>query len=338
MVDKITAPVLILGGAGFVGSRTVKALRKLYPDLPIAIAGRDQEKARALATEIGNADAVKVDIRRADLGLDGGAAYSAIIAILKENTLNPLKYAQANGLPYLSMADGAFEIGPAVAFHMYKPKSAPMLLASHWVAGMATLSALHYAKEFRSVRSMQIAVILDASDIGGPMANADVEELMQNSPRPLMLDNGTWRWAGDGLSSRNVKDMTGTEIEVHGMSVLDALSLAASTGLNSVRFDYGMGETEGTRNGGSPSHEMIIEIEGELKSGGEGRSRVDIVAPQGVSGLTALGVVLGIERLLGLSGGDPVAPGLYFPEQIIDPAHAIQRLTEFGGEIRQAYL
>ncbi|MEP7453215.1 NAD(P)-dependent oxidoreductase [Phyllobacterium sp. SB3] len=336
MVDNINAPVLILGGTGFVGSRTVRTLRKLYPDLPIAIAGRDQEKARALATEVGNAGAVRVDIRRADLGLDAGAAYAAIIAILKENTLNPLKYAQTQGLPYLSMADGAFEIGPAVAFHMYKPQSAPILLASHWMAGMATLPALHFAKKFRSVHSMQIAVVLDPSDIGGPMANADVEELMQNSPRPLMLDNGTWRWAGDGLSSRNVKDMTGTEIEVHGMSVLDALSLAASTGLNSVRFDYGMGQTEGNRNGGSPSHDMIIEIEGELTTGDEGRARIDIVAPQGVSGLTALGVVLGIERLLGLSGGEPVAPGLYFPEQIIEPAHAIRRLTEFGGQIRQS--
>ncbi|EJN05270.1 hypothetical protein [Phyllobacterium sp. YR531] len=336
MTNHTNAPVLILGAAGFVGSRTVRILRKLYPDLPIAIAGRDQEKAHTLAAEVGNAHVVQVDIQRADLGLDAGADYSAVVAILKENTLNPLKYAQAKGLPYLSMADGAFEIGPAVAFHMYKPQSAPILLASHWTAGMATMPARHFADEFRAVRSIEIAVILDEGDVGGPMAYADVEEIAQNSPRPLLLDAGIWRWAGEPLAGRSVRDMTGAEIDVHGMSVLDVLSLAASTGLSSVRFDYGMGQTEGSRHGGSPSHDMIIEIEGERKDGSEGRSRIDIVAPQGVSGLTALGVALGIERLLGLSGGEPVAPGLYFPEQIIAPAHAVERLTEFGGQIRQS--
>ena len=79
---------------------------------------------------------------------------------------------------------------------------------------------------------------------------------------------------------------------------------------------------------------MIIEIEGERPDGELDRLRIDIEAPQGTSGLTALGVALGIERLLGLTGGQPVAPGLYFPELIIDPDHALGRLAEFGGEVR----
>ena len=336
MTAQITSPVLILGGTGLVGTQTVKILRKLYPDLPIAIASRNKDKGQALATEVGNAVAVEADVAQAGLGLAEGASYSAVVALLKENTLNPLRYAQANGLPYISMADGAFEIGPAVARYMYKPESAPVMLAGHWVVGMTAMPILHFAAEFRKIDSIRAAVIMDPNDPIGPMAQYDVELVVQNSPRPLILDNGTWRWADEACAARRVRNAAGEEVEVFAMSVLDTISLAAATDARSVRLDFGTAETSGGGSGEGPSHEMILEISGETKDGKTENLRIDIDAPQGVTGLTALGVALSIERLLGLAGGAPVAPGLYFPENLIDPAHAIARLTEFGGQIRRA--
>ncbi|MGO4832128.1 hypothetical protein AB4144_07500, partial [Rhizobiaceae sp. 2RAB30] len=330
------APVLILGGTGMVGSQTARILRRLYPDLAIAIGARDQDRCRKLADEIGNAEAGPIDLGRPDLGLNPGKAYGAIIAVLKENTLNPLRYAQSKGLPYLSMADGAFEISPAVARHIRRPTGAPIMLASHWVSGMAALPALHFVNEFGAVSRIDVAVLLDPEEPAGPMANEDVEQVMLNSPRPLLLDDGTWRWAGEGASARRVTTVAGEEVEVHGMSVLDTVDLAAATDARSVRFDFGFAQSSSRRRGGVPSHEMIIEIEGERKEGGFGRLRFDIESPQGASGLTALGVALGVERLLGLFGGAPVGPGLYFPDSLIDPTHAIARLEEFGGQIRRS--
>lgn len=336
MNGKVAAPVLVLGGTGMVGTQTVKILRQLYPDLPIAIASRNKEKGEALAAEVGNAVAVHADVAQRGLELAEGASYGAVVALLKENTLNPLRYAQANGLPYISMADGAFEIGPAVARYMYKPDSAPMMLASHWVVGMTTMPILHFAREFSTIDSIEAAVILDPNDPIGPMAHRDVELVVENSPRPLILDDGTWRWAEENVAARRVKNAAGEEIEVFAMTVLDTISLAAATDARSVRLDYGMAQTASDRRGDGPSHEMILEISGKTKDGATGRVRIDIETPQGVTGLTALGVVLGIERLLGLAGGAPVAPGLYFPENLIDPAHAIARLTEFGGRIERS--
>jgi len=71
-------PVLIIGGSGFVGALAARILRKLHPDVPIAIGGRNLDKAQAVAGEIGNAEAVVVDLDRRDLGLSADKAFSTI--------------------------------------------------------------------------------------------------------------------------------------------------------------------------------------------------------------------------------------------------------------------
>lgn len=335
MTENSKAPVLILGGTGVVGSATARTLRHLYPDLPIAIAARDQEKCNALAREIGHVEVARVDLGRADLGLAPASQYSAVVAVLKENTLNPLRYAQGNSLPYISMADGVFEIGPAVARHVHQPASAPILLAGHWAAGMATLPALYFARKLKTVYAMKLAAVLDPEDEAGPMAHKDVEEVMLASPRPLTLDDGTWRWVGEEGATRRIRDIKGAEIDAYAMSVIDVASLAAAMDLSSVRFDLATLEA-GRRPDGTASHELIIEIHGERQDGNTNPLRIDIEAPQGVSGLTALGIVIGLERLLGLAGGSPPPAGLYFPEVLVNPDHAMDRLTESGARIHRS--
>ena len=51
--------------------------------------------------------------------------------------------------------------------------------------------------------------------------------------------------------------------------------------------------------------------------------------------LTALGIALGVERLLGLQG-TAVTAGVHTPESLIDPAHAVARLTAIGAEFIDA--
>lgn len=329
-------PVLILGGTGMVGSRVAAFLRQLHHDLPLAIAARGQEKARALAAELGRAQAVLPDLTRGDLGLDP-AAFSAVVTVVKDTTLNPLRYAQAHGLPYVTMADGAFEISPAVARFIHRPAAAPILQASHWAAGMTILPCLRFLPEFRAIDTIEIAVLMDPDEPAGPMALGDVEDLMRNSPRPLLLDDGVWRWVGEQGAARRVTNAAGEAIEVQALSVLDTVSLAALTEARAVRFDFAMAQSASGRHGDGPSHEMVIEISGLRRDGRAGRLRLDIESGQGVSGLTALGVALGTERLLGLAGGKPVAPGLHFPETLIDPAYAIARLEQFGGRLRPVF-
>ncbi len=329
-------PVLIIGGSGLVGSQAAKMLRRLQPDLPITLGGRNLARADAVAKEVGGADTVRIDLEQPGLGLPDGKAFSAIAMFLKDDTLNSLRYAQARGLPYLSISTALFEVAPEVALYIHKPHGAPILMASHWLAGAATLSALHFAREFRSIDSVEIAAVLDEEDLGGPAAYADFERMTKVVTSTLLLQDGKWRWVNGEDAQRTLRGVDGSELQVQAYAPLDLMSLAGATGARSLRFDVSVGQSSGRRRGEHFSTELIIEITGQRHDGTTGRVRHELVHPAGQAPVTAMSVAVGLERLLGLAGGPPVAPGLYLPDVLIDPAYMVRRLEEIGTRIRRA--
>jgi saccharopine dehydrogenase-like NADP-dependent oxidoreductase len=326
-------PVLIIGGSGFVGALAARTLRKLHPALPIAIGGRNLEKANAVAKEVGNAEAVIVDLARKDLGLPAEKSFSAVVMFVYDDTLNALQYALANSQPYLSFSSSIHEIVPEVAQFAHKP-TAPVLMGGSWLAGATSLVTAHFAKQFRSVTSIEITSLFDEQDVGGPAAEADFVRLT-STPNTMLLDNGRWRWVPAGDQGKTFKSVDGRQIAAQTYSPFDVFSLPATTGARSVRFDFAFGETSGRRRGEHFSAEFAVEIEGERKDGSVGRSRYEFIHPQGQAPVTALAVTLAVERLIGLDGRAPAAPGVYFPEMLVDPDHAIDRLKEFGARISQ---
>lgn len=331
-----TKPVLIIGGSGIVGAKAAQILRQLHPDLPIAIGGRDTNRAQNIAEVVGNAFAVKVDLERNDLGQGEGTGYSAVAVFVKDETLNSMKYAQAHGLPYLSVSSGVFEVGPEMALAIRNPGRAPILMASNWLAGAATFPALQVARDFRTIDNITITVVLDEEDMGGPAAFADYQRLTQSAPNPLQLKDGHWRWIKGEEATRRYTDIDGTDVEANAYSPLDVLSLATATDAKSVRFDLVYGVSASRRRGNAFSTEIAVETSGDLLTGEKVHQRLDIVHPEGQAPLTALHVALGIERLLGLHGGEPVKPGLYLPDLLMDPEYVVRRMKEFGALFRQS--
>ena len=329
MTAHTLAPVLIVGGSGVVGAQAAHALRRLHPQLPIAIGGRDLGKAQAVADAVGGASAVRIDLQRIDLGLAADARYSAVIVFVKDAGLNTLKYAQAQGLPYLSTSSGSFEIAPEVARHLRAPGAAPILLASHWLAGAATLPALYYAREFARIDRIDLSALLDEQDMGGPAAAADYERLI-SAAGAQVLEDGQWRWLRGDEAVRDIRSVDGVAVQGAAYSPLDVVTLAAATDAHSIRLDMALGVSASRRRGEAYSTEIAIEIEGEGHDGQPLRARHELVHPAGQAPLTALSIALGIERLLGLAGGDAVAPGLYFPDSLIAPDYYLQRLHEAG--------
>lgn len=327
-------PVLIIGGAGFVGALAARTLRKLHPKLPIAIGGRNLEKAEAVAKEIGNAEAVVIDLNRKDLGVAANKGFGAIAMFVYDDTLNALHYAQTNAVPYLSVSTGIQEIGPEIALYAHKA-NAPFLMGSSWLGGAASLAVVHFARQFETVHSIEITALLDEHDMGGPAAEADFTRLTMMSST-LGLESGKWHWKPSGEQGRSVTSVDGRQVPGLSYAPFDVFSLPVTTGAETVLFDFALGETASRHRGEHFSTEITIAISGKRKDGTEGRSRYEFVHPEGQAPVTALAVALAVERLVGLDGKAAPAPGLYFAEMLVEADHAIKRFKEFGASIKQA--
>ncbi len=328
-------PVLIVGGSGVVGARTASVLRKLQPSLPISIGGRDLTKAAAVAAATGGADAVSVDLSLADLGQPAGRRFSAVAMLVKDPTTNALRFALDRGIPYIDISTAAFEIAPEVALFAQRPSAAPVVLASNWLAGSATAATLHFARELQSVESIAIGAVLDTEDMGGPAAYADYERQTAAGPNALVLRDGRWQWLTPDAGKRTFTGVDGAPVEAQAYSLLDNLSLAAATSARSVRFDVAVTESASRKRGEPFSTEMVIAIEGTARTGERRQVRVEVVHPEGQAPMTAVGVSVLLERLLGLDGEAPPTPGLYLPDVLVRPERMVQRLEENGARFRR---
>jgi hypothetical protein len=348
-------PVLILGGSGQAGVGTAALLRRWHPTLPLTIAGRNIERAQRVADELGGANAVTVDLGRSDLGLPAGSRHSAVVAAIWDDHLHGLRHAQQHGVPYLSISSGLVDIAPEVVAGAHRPGASPILLASHFCAGTGVLAALHVARGFDRVDSIGVGAVLDELDGGGPAGMADLERLFTASSAGLRRQDGVFTWLAAPDAQAEVRTIDGAVVPAQSIPILDVPSLAHATGAQNVRFDYAFGESAGRRRGGTPSIEIRIDVEGVDAAGApmsepasesmsqrlreapterqRGRAKSVsryLVHPGGQRPLTALGVALGVERLLGLRG-EAAAPGIHTPESLIDPAYAAERLSEVGA-------
>jgi hypothetical protein len=326
--------VLFIGGSGSVGSRAVRALRRIQPKLPITVAARDLNKAQALTREIGLAESMTIDLERRDLGFPAGVEFSAVVVALKDHSLNSMKFAQDRGVPYISFSDFIFDIAPEVALYVQRPASSAVLLLGQYLGGVVAVSILHFARNFGRIRSIKVGAVFDNDDLGGPVAQQDIERLAHGLPRPLILQNGEWISLDAEQSLRKFIDADGIEREGTTFPLLDVASLSAATGAESIRFDLAIREEASPH--GHPSHQVIIEIEGDMPDRPAVRERYEMFDPNVYSALSGYGLALATERMLGLSGDGPVAPGLYHPEQLMKPSYVVERLTEFGTEFRHA--
>lgn len=326
-------PVLIVGGSGTVGSLAASTLRRLYPELRLTIAGRNLSRAQAVADALGNADAVVVDLERRDLGLTAQQEFSAVVPFVKDDVLHTLDFAQDRGIAYLSTSSGSFEMAPEVARYATRPDRAAVLFASHWLAGVATLPTLVFAREFSRIDSIRLGAVLDELDMGGPAAASDYERLTSAMASTQVLQDGYWRWIKAEAATRRFQRTDGVEVEGSAYSPLDVAALAQVTGARSVRLDLHYGQSSHRARGEHFSTELIVEIEGRDASGSPIQSRHEIVHPQGQAPVTAIGIATAVERLLGLDGLPAPKAGLYLMNTLLDPDRYLARLTELGAQV-----
>lgn len=326
------APILLIGGSGIIGRWTAHWLRAAHPDVPLLIGGRNLSKAEEAAAEIGNAEAVKIDLAVADLGV-GECDISAVAIFFTDTTVAALQFAQSRGVPYISISPAIHETGPEVAAFMHRPDAAPIVLGTEWLVGATTMPALELAKEFGRIDSIGIGALLDEQDSGGPAAFDDLERQTEAVPAVQARKDGVWFWRTGDNAKGAFRAADGTLMEATALSPHDVVGLATATGAPNIAFNLAIGESSSRRRGESMSTEIIIEIAGEDHTGQPRNTRHAVIHPEGQMPPTGLGVALVLERLIGLDGRPATPAGLYFPYQLLEPVSYLDRFKQAGGTI-----
>jgi hypothetical protein len=334
--------VLFAGGSGFVGRTAVRWFRQRHPSVRVLVGGRNLQAAEEIAQEVGTAEAVVIDLDKPRLGLGDDVAVAAVVMLAPEAGLNGLSYAQDLGVPYLNINAAITEIGPELALFAHRATSAPVVLASHWMAGAATLLALNSAKGFESVRSIRLGAIVDEKDPVGPAAIEDMKRVHSAAPAALVFEGGRREWLSGDAAKGKFTSVDGRSLDGTAFSTFDTASLHAATGAPDIRFDLVNGESSSRRRGGEAATEIVVEIEGEA-DGRMKNSRSTLEFKYGTASLTGLSIVLLLASVLGLGDSrserlrqrDPARPGLYLPELLSDSKWFLDELRSAGTTISE---
>ena len=324
--------ILLMGGSGAIGRHTAQSLRAAHPDVPLLIGGRDLARAEEAAAEIGHAQGVVLDPTADNLGL-GERSVSAVAVFYMDHAIAGLRFAQARGVPHLSISSGVFEIAPEIATYMHKPNAAPVVLGYEWLVGATTVPTLEFAKAFGRVHDIVVGALVDEQDTGGPTVAADFEHLTKMMPAALTRRNGVYIWREGDDAKAGFHAVDGNKMEASGFSSIDVVGLATATSAPNVQFNIASGVSSTRRRGEPMSTEIIIELAGEDHAGRPLRTRHAVVHHQGAAPLTGLGVTMVLERLLGLDGKPATPAGLYFPYQLLDAGAYLARLEQTGGTV-----
>jgi hypothetical protein len=324
-------PILLVGGSGTVGQWAARLLRDAHGKQPVLIGARDLAKAERVAAMVG-AEAVPIDLQAADLGL-GDRKVSAVVVLFTDQRLATLRFAQERRVPHLSISLGLFEMGPEVAAFTHRPDASPVVLGTEWLIGATTMPTLSLAKAFGRLDHISIGALLDEQDTTGPAGNADLDRQNGVMPAALVRRDGVFDWRTDQDLKTRFRAADGTEMEATAFSVNDVIGLAAATQVPNLDFHLAVGTTSSRRRGEPFSTEIMIEIAGADHDDRPLRTRHAVVHPEGQMPLTGLGIVLLLERLLGLDGKSPVPPGLYLPYQLLEAETYLARFQQIGGRI-----
>ena len=327
-----TNAVLLMGGTGSIGRLSARALRAVYPDVPLLVGGRDAAKSADAAAELGNAEGVVIDPRANDLGL-GKRPVAAVAVFYADDRLAGLRFAQRRGAPHLGISSGVYEIAPEVAAYMQSPGTCAIVLGYEWLVGATTIATFDCARAFAQLHDIKIGALVDDQDGGGPAVAEDFERLNRMMPAALTLRDGRYVWRGKEDARAEFRAIDGTVMQAHGFSSIDVAGLATATGAPNVQFNIATGVSSSRRRGEPKSTEIIIELAGKGHDGRALRTRHAVFHPRGAAHLTALGVSMILERLAGLDGNPPTPPGLLFPFQVVDHGTYLSRLRAEGGSI-----
>ncbi|MEM9089806.1 MAG: saccharopine dehydrogenase [Cyanobacteria bacterium P01_F01_bin.53] len=346
--------ILLAGGYGLVGQQVARLIRQRHPDLYLLIAGRNLEKADALASELGNAKGVRLDVEQPK-PLQG-EQLSAVVALVNDPDDYLLLDAVNRGIPYVDVTRWPERLHESMGELAGKPLQAPVLFASGWMGGIASVIAVAAARTMDRVEHIDISVLFSLKDKSGPNSVEYMDRLA--TPFETLVD-GQCKRVFPYTDPRTITFPGGYTTSVYRFDTPDQLTLPQTTGATTVAARIAFDDAFSTgllrfltrsgiwklisgeqftplrrsllyNPGSGASHEIHIAVSGKDADSAPQQTIVTIADPQGQTHLTALGALLQLERLLGLDEAQSPSPGIVYPDTAPQIEHALRLLAEFG--------
>ncbi len=347
--------ILLVGGTGVVGSRVAALLRRHHPQSALIIAGRNKEKADALAAKLGHAEGAIVRTGDADPLASVGGPIDAVLGLVHDNDDNVLPSAIRRGIPYADITRGNAALSRAFVTAALETPRAPVLFASNWMAGVPAILAVNAARDFDDVDRIDLSILFDRNDETGP----DSADAGGGLSQPMTVrEGGAWRTVGPMSAPASVTFPSGRTRTVFRMNMADVMTIAQATRAKDVAVRIGLDSDAAAKSmrfllrtglwnlmqalpaSKSPAHnpkakgalhELVIEISGKRDGRPAGR-RITLLDPAGQAHLTALGAVHATETILGLNG-PPLRPGIAVPETSPNADALLKLLRSEGVQI-----
>ncbi|WP_172406418.1 hypothetical protein [Pedobacter sp. AJM] len=327
--------VLIVGGYGMVGSNIARLIRQADKHIELVLAGRNPQNGISLAEELNHSETAYINLEEG-FDLSEFKKMDLIISAVDDHSNILRETAISNGIACIAVSELADQISPTAFLALHKTIDAPVVYAGHWQAGILTLIVKQMANQFSQIETIELAGLYDPKDSVGPLVANEVSGFVGEA---LIRKGGNWLSLPAKENPRTIDLHNHSSAIGYPLSTLDVPSIAAFTSAKNIRFDFITGESIGTSRGVEASHELYITIEGTLLSGEKRKLSTIVSGPKGNSHLTAVGVYLIAEKILGLNGQpEHQTGGLYLPETIVSSHHISNRLKDFGIEIMEETL
>ena len=351
--------VLIAGGYGVVGTQISRFVRKRHPDLPLIIGGRNPAKAESLVRELTNAEAVRLDIEEPGPLRQFDGKLRAVLEVANDPSDYLLLDAVRAGIPFVDITRWTERLRHALSIVDGEAPRAPVMFASSWMGGLAAVITVAAARKLEHVESIDIGVLFSMKDKAGPNSIEYMDRLAV--PYKVMID-GREQTVHPSTDPRTVIFPSGRRAKVYRFDSPEQVTLPKITGAKTVASRIGFDSSLVTKllvvlvrlgiwkliekdrftkprrallhnPGEGGNHEIVIELTGSDVDGNPGSVRASILDTISQSHLTALGVTMHLERVLGLDGAPPPAPGILFPESEPQLESGLQLLRDFGVSI-----
>lgn len=328
--------ILVVGGYGTVGLQIADMLHKRYPQYEMYLGGRNPEKAKKQVGINQNYHVVKVDNDTEDPLAESGDDWLVIINAVNDLGNHLLKVAVRKGIPFVDITRWTEKFHEAQKLLEDKELAAPVVLASGWMAGIASLLASLYVSDLQDVQKININALYSVKDKAGPNS----VEYMDRMSIPFTVTE-----AGKSVTVEPMTDPekvifpNGYETNCFRLDTPDHFTLVETVKAKSAHFRIAFDDKPSTyflyflvnsgiwklihgerykglrrkllyRPGKGHAHHLVLTIQGNNRLHKPTRRTISVTDPQGQTHLTAAGATL---QAIGLIEKERKG-GIYYPE------------------------